>query len=94
MSLVTTAVTLTAYCQTLGCDGRTSATAPTDREARAQIRARGWVIVRTEFTPNATYCPRCARTRARLIREGILSPRGIVLDAARYEAHLDARVSG
>lgn len=92
MSLVTTAVTLTAYCQTLGCGvPGARATAPTDREARALIRARGWAIVSTELTPNATYCPRCARTRARLIREGILSPRGIVLDSARYEAHLDAR---
>lgn len=93
MTLATTSITITAYCDGYGCNARQAETSGTMTAARSALRRDGWsiVITSTLTRTTATYCHACAKERRLLIAEGILSPQGYVLDEVRYEAHIAAR---
>jgi hypothetical protein len=84
-------VTVTLSCDRMGCDTppRTT-TAPDRTTARRSARSRGWTVSRRYGIDGYTLCPKCAKREAALVKGGILSGDGYVLDSARYDEHLDA----
>ena len=91
MSLKTITLTVEATCGDMWCTTKPErATAPTMAECRAQLRHRGWTFRRMGGYERVE-CRRCASRTDRLVRAGILSKDGYVLDASRYNAELDAR---
>lgn len=87
MSIRTTAVTIAARCDGRHCYRDATATGPTLADARKHLRNQGWTILTKPY--EATYCQPCAGERSRLVRNGILSRDGFVLDAAAYDRWLD-----
>lgn len=64
---------------------RAQVTAPTLAAAKADLRRAGWAFRRWTLGERSE-CRSCARHTDRLIRDGILSRDGLILDQARWDA--------